>query len=353
MKLAKTAFAPLIAVSLLSSTGKLRAQDNFLQAWEARVRATSARQPAWPVPVVSPSSVIVQLARVDFVRQYTSTQTTTWNYDNGKGVNLIPFARTEFDINLPPYIQHNNPKVQDGAGDVSFVAKYRMFSANEGSNYSVAAQAAFSVPTGSYKNGTAVSTITPTIIGGKGFGRFDVQSAIGAVLPTSSSATIGRTISWNTVAQYKVGKYFWPELAQRFDAAFRSAGGQDEFILAPAFGDDGHHLFGGGIEVWTPMVDAFLKSHDLQPLPDPLPEPTPPNIPPPAGLSEHGQQSFHTYLTLGPHKAFAMSEHHFAFVTAQMAPQDAVKKALENCNKNAMGSGERCHVAFIDESPGK
>lgn len=87
-----------------------------------------------------------------------------------------------------------------------------MFAANESGNYSVAAQVAFSVPTGSYKNGTAASTITPTLIGGKGFGKFDLQSALGAVLPTSSSATIGRTISWHTVAQYKVGKHFWPEL---------------------------------------------------------------------------------------------------------------------------------------------
>lgn len=110
MKSAKSAWAPLIVMTLLSSSGALHAQDNFFQAWEARVRATSARQPSWPVPVVSPSAVIVQLARVDFVRQYTSTNTTTWNYDNGKGVNLIPFARTEFDINLPPYIQHNNPR---------------------------------------------------------------------------------------------------------------------------------------------------------------------------------------------------------------------------------------------------
>ena len=212
MKSAKTAWAPPIAIALLAFSGMLHAQGNFFEAWEARVNATSSRQPAWPVPVVSPSSVIVQLARVDFVRQYTSTNTTTWNYDNGKGVNLIPFARTEFDINLPPYIQHNSPKVQDGAGDFSVVAKYRMFAANEGGNYSTAAQIAFSVPTGSYKNGTAVSTITPTLIGGKGFGRFDLQSALGAVLPTSSSSVIGRTISWNTVAQYRVGKYFWPEL---------------------------------------------------------------------------------------------------------------------------------------------
>ena len=212
MKATRMIWLPLIAMALLTFTGTSQGQSNFFQAWEARVRATSARQPAWPVPVVSPASVIVQLARVDFVRQYTSTHTTTWNYDNGKGVNLIPFARTEFDINLPPYIQHNNPKVQDGAGDLSVVAKYRMFAANEGGNYSTAAQVAFSVPTGSYKNGAAVSTITPTLIGGKGFGRFDLQSALGAILPTSSSATIGRTISWNTVAQYKVGKYFWPEL---------------------------------------------------------------------------------------------------------------------------------------------
>lgn len=188
------------------------AQSGFIKAWEDRVRATSSRQPAWPVPVVSPSSVLVQLARVDFLHQYTSTHTETWNYGGSKGVNLIPFARTEVDINLPAYVQHNSAKVQDGTGDLAFVAKYRMFAATEGGNYSTSVQMAFSVPTGSYKNGTAVSTLTPTVIGGKGFGKFDIQSAIGAVLPTSSAPTIGRTVQWNTVAQYKVGRYLWPEI---------------------------------------------------------------------------------------------------------------------------------------------
>jgi hypothetical protein len=203
-----------VSFALFLSLGSpvIVAQTGFFKTWEDRVRATSARQPGWPVPVAAPSAVIVQLARSDFVHQYTSTDTETWNYGNGKGVNLIPFARTEFDINLPAYIQHNTPKVQDGAGDFSVVAKYRMFAANEGGNYSTAVQMAFSVPTGSYKNGTTASTLTPTVVGGKGFGRFDVQSAIGAVLPTSSVPTIGRTIQWNTVAQYKLGKYLWPEV---------------------------------------------------------------------------------------------------------------------------------------------
>jgi hypothetical protein len=165
------------------------------------------------VPVIGSSSTIVQLARTDFVRQYTSTHTLTWNYDNGKGVNFIPFARTEFDINLAPYIQHNTQKVLDGVGDFSMVAKYRPFAGDkEKGNYSTLVQLAFSVPTGSYKNGTAVSTITPTVVAGKGFGKFDVQSALGAVLPTSSVPTIGRTIQWNTVAQYQIGKYLWPEV---------------------------------------------------------------------------------------------------------------------------------------------
>lgn len=210
------------------------AQSGFFKSWEDRVRATSARQPAWPVPILSPSAVIVQLARVDFLHQYTSTHTETWNYDNGKGVNLIPFARTEVDINLPPYIQHNSPKIRDGAGDISFVGKYRMFAANEGGNYSSAVQVAFSVPTGSYKNGAAVSTITPTVVGGKGFGKFDVQSAIGGVLPTSSSKTVGRTISWNTVAQYRLGKYLWPELEA--NASYFHGGpndGKSQVFLTP------------------------------------------------------------------------------------------------------------------------
>jgi hypothetical protein len=201
-----------LAIFMWFASSVVVAQSGFFKAWENRVRATSAQQPAWVVPVFSPSSVIVQLARIDFMHQYSSTHAETWNYGGGKGVNLIPFARTEIDLNFPAYIEHNSPALRDGATDFSIAAKYRIFAASEGGNYSTAAQVAFSVPTGSYKNGTAVSTITPAFIGGKGFGPLVIQSALGAVLPTSSSSTIGRTILWNSVAQYKVGKYFWPEV---------------------------------------------------------------------------------------------------------------------------------------------
>ncbi|MDP9038602.1 MAG: hypothetical protein M3O02_04910 [Acidobacteriota bacterium] len=213
----------------------LLAQSSFLTSWENRVRATSSKQPGWAVPVVTPSSGIVQLMRFDAARQYTPTHTTTWNLGSSKGFNFIPFARTEFDINVPPMIEHGASKTVDGAGDFSMVIKYRPFAGSaEHHNYSTAFQMTFSVPTGSYKNGTSVSTITPTLVGGKGYKRFDVQSALGAVLPTSSVPAIGRTIQWNTVAQYQVGKYFWPEL--EVNSSFFHLGANDgrrQIFLTP------------------------------------------------------------------------------------------------------------------------
>jgi dienelactone hydrolase len=147
--------------------------------------------------------------------------------------------------------------------------------------------------------------------------------------------------------------YFWPEIARQFDAAFRSSGGLDQFVHTPAFGEDGHTLFTRGIDVWSPIVDDFLKAHNLVLLPQLLPETPPPDIPPPQGLSDVGQQAFRSYLTLGPQKAFAMSAHHFASSVAQMTPDDARKDALKNCNRLAAPNKETCTIVFEENSPAK
>src|SRR5258708_2267616 len=68
---------PTVLLILVCSLLPLTAfcQSGFFSNWEDRVRATSSKQPAWPVPVIGSASTIVQLARTDFVRQYTSTHT--------------------------------------------------------------------------------------------------------------------------------------------------------------------------------------------------------------------------------------------------------------------------------------
>jgi hypothetical protein len=213
----------------------VQAQNGFFDRWEARVAATSAKQPVFPIPAIAPSSQLVQLARFDVLRQITPTHFTTINVDNGKGLNLIPFANTEIDINLPPLLEHHNDKVVDGTGDFSMAYKYRPFaSPTEAHNYSLGGQMLFTVPTGSYKNGTLVSTLQPTVFGGKGFKRFDVQSSIGGVLPNSSVTTVGRTIAWNTTAQYQIGRIFFPELES--NASFYHLGpnnGKSQNFLSP------------------------------------------------------------------------------------------------------------------------
>lgn len=264
----------LLVLCLLALSSTAFAQQatstNFFSAWENRVRATVAKQPTFPIPVIAASSQMVQLFRFDYVHEYTPARTATDVFDNGKAVNLIPFANTEIDVNLPPFIHHNTPKAIDGPGDFSFVVKYRPFaSPDKQHDYSLGGQVLVTVPTGSYKNGTAVSTIAPTLMGGKGFGAFALQSTLGAILPTSQTPTIGQIVVWNTTAQYRLAKIFWPEL--EVNANYYHQGpndGKNQTFLSPGVmiskinfthtpGNRLSLIFGGGFQVATSKFHAY------------------------------------------------------------------------------------------------
>jgi hypothetical protein len=202
--------------------------------WSARTSAIQSKQPGWAVPLVTTYTGLFQVVRTDIVRQITPTHTNTWNFDNSKGVNFIPWNNTEFALDLPAYIEHNSTAV-DGWGDMSFLGKYRIASGNEQhGTYTVSAFVQATVPTGNYKNGSADASVGPNMGVGKGFGHFDVQSTLGATLPIGNAAlkTAGRPIAWNTAAQLRAGKLFWPEIES--NATFYKGGTNDgkmqEFI---------------------------------------------------------------------------------------------------------------------------
>jgi hypothetical protein len=201
----------------------------------ARVSKTQSEQPHWITPLVLVTPRLEQEFRADFVRQLLPAGQHTWNYDNGKGLELIPASRVELLINLPPYLQHSQPNDPNGIGDVSFVMKYRILTANEQKgNYILTAFFGGSIPTGTYKNGSASSILTPTLAAGKGWGRFDVESTLGGTLPVNSVQQVGRTIVWNAVAQEHVGKFIWPELEA--NSTFYKGGehdGQKQVFLTP------------------------------------------------------------------------------------------------------------------------
>jgi hypothetical protein len=201
----------LLVLTLLTFTASLPAQS-FSGQWEQRASATQAKQPAWPPPLVTTYVGLIQVGRSDFIRQTASTGVQTWNLDGGKGLNLIPMARTEVDINLPGYFLHNSPKVVNGAGDMSFVLKYRFLSGNaQHGSYDVCAFLSSTIPTGSYKNGSTDAAVSPNVGVGKGYKWLDVQSTFGASLPVEDTAKLGRTVTSNTAVQAHVAKYFWPE----------------------------------------------------------------------------------------------------------------------------------------------
>jgi hypothetical protein len=193
-----------------------RAQENFFERWEARTTRVQSKQPSWSVPLVAPYPMLIQVFRADFTRQVTPTHTNTWNYGASRGLNLVPGFNSEVDFYYPPYIQHNS-KAKDGFGDVGFLYKYRFLSANERQgNYMLSAQLVATIPTGSYSNGSTDAAVTPSLLAGKGFGRFDVISSLGGTLPTGDTNKLGRSIAWNTTAQYHIGRYVWPELEANY-----------------------------------------------------------------------------------------------------------------------------------------
>src|SRR5271165_3223298 len=99
----------LLAAALLALTPTLFAQQNgsFIARYQARVTATQNEQPHWVTPVATVTPRLEQELRTDFVHQYNPKRFAIWNYDNGKGLELIPERHTELLFNLPPFFNRS------------------------------------------------------------------------------------------------------------------------------------------------------------------------------------------------------------------------------------------------------
>jgi Putative MetA-pathway of phenol degradation len=258
-----------------ATTSSLLSQNNFFANWEARTTATQARQPSWPPPLVAPYPMLIQVFRTDISRQITPTHTDTWNYGAGRGLNLVPGHNSEIDVYYAPYMQHNAPKVKDGFGDVGFLYKYRFVSRNEKQgNFMLSAQLTATIPTGSYSNGSPDASVSPTLLSGKGWGKLDVISCLGGNLPTEETNKIGRSIAWNTTAQYHLAKYVWPELESNSTWFFAGKNdGKKQNFLTPGVvfskfklrPSDEHSrmgaAFGAGMQIATSQFHTY--NHNL------------------------------------------------------------------------------------------
>jgi len=223
-------YLAFMALCFLGITSSLTAQTTFIERYQARVSATQAEQPHWVTPLVTVTPRLEQEIRTDFVHQYNSKRYAVWNYGNSKGLELIPEKHTEIIVNVPPFYNRSNG-ASDGFGDISFLAKERIYSRNEEhGNAIVTAFLAGTVPTGKNGNGSCCAIVTPTLAIGKGFGQFAFTSTAGGSLPVTNSKGLGHTITWNNVAQYRIAKegvarFFWPEV--ELNSSFYKGGAAD------------------------------------------------------------------------------------------------------------------------------
>jgi hypothetical protein len=145
--------------------------------------------------------------------------------------------------------------------------------------------------------------------------------------------------------------FFSPTLAAEFYRGFTASGGMAQFIRAGSFGEDGHRLFSlSGIPIWTPVVDAFLKSQNLVLRSTLLNLPEPPIVEPPSQLSEHGRAEFRQFLTFPNQRAFAVgASGQFGYSFGERTEKDAVRLAEERCN-DASGKKERCVLFMVNDA---
>ena len=235
------------------------AQEGYFADWFSRVDKSQAEQPRWITPLATTTPRLEEEFRYDQLWQRNAKGVATDNYDGGKGLELIPFEKVEVIFNLPPYIEHHS-SAKDGFGDVAFLVKYRLLSANaEHGNYILTAFLGWSLPTGEYKNGTLHAVITPTIAYGKGLGDFDVQGTFGVALPTSDTNSVGRSYLWNNAFQYRLFRKLWPEV--ELNSTFFQDGPRDgmkQNFVTPGLVIGRLHLWkrvglsiGGGFQIAT------------------------------------------------------------------------------------------------------
>jgi hypothetical protein len=211
-------------------SGAPASDASFIERYQARVSATQAEQPHWVTPLVTVTPRLEQELRTDFVHQYNPHGFAVWNYGNSKGLEFIPERHTEIILNLPPFFNRSNGE-SDGFGDMSFLAKGRIFARNEEhGNVIVTAFLGATIPTGKNGNGSCCAVVTPTLAVGKGFGQLDLVSTAGGSLPVTNSKGLGHTITWNNTIQYRLakegfGRMVWPEF--EFNSSFYEGGSND------------------------------------------------------------------------------------------------------------------------------
>lgn len=145
-------------------------------------------------------------------------------------------------------------------------------------------------------------------------------------------------------------QFFGPAYTQAWFRAYQAAGGQAEYWLHPAFGNNGHMLFAAGNDLWQPLLDTYLAGKGW-PQPGTM-QPPPPRTDIAVG-DDHSpvllaaavrEEDYQRFLARPLPRAFVMDGHgHWG----QASGDDALSRAMALCRNK--GSRQCAFYAVNDQ----
>jgi hypothetical protein len=227
---------PAAQLSSPTQTGKKK--KSLYRSWRDMADREEASEPNWLSPLATTSGRIKDEIRYDMWDQTTPTGSTISTFGGMKGLEFIIAPRVQLLLGVPSYIDHSASSPADGFGDLPLMLKFRIAAGNAShGNYLVTFLLSATAPTAPTPNGSGDAVLTPTLAAGKGWGKFDVQTTIGANLPAAETQRLGRQLLWNTTFQYGAGWKLWPELEA--NSTFYEQGpnaGEAQTFLTPGLG---------------------------------------------------------------------------------------------------------------------
>jgi hypothetical protein len=224
----------LALLAILVCTCAVSAQQSAYEQFSAHNAAMTAVQPAWMGPLIQPDSRLGQAVRLS-VSNAHFPGAQTLNYGNNHGISVIGGTRFQFDIDPPSFFRNHSATLKDGFGNAATQVKYRIASGNaEHGNFAVTGILTRSFTPGSYQNGMYSGAFFPKLAAGRAFGRFNVQSTLGGVLPTSKIYLQGRAIEWNATAQVHPVANVWMDVENNATFNYGVFDGKTQNFVTPA-----------------------------------------------------------------------------------------------------------------------
>ncbi len=204
---------PLDVSSSATGSSTESSAGDPLANWEATVEKSKETQPDWVPPLMTLSPLITELVRWDSDYENLGGGAHLLNLGANKGLFLVPTETNEVDIGIPSYEQRYGENPASGLSDYQFLlVKQRLLSSpTSEDDYILTAAVSAQAPIGAPAFTSHAYAVTPYLLGGKGFGNFDVQASTALSIPSGREDTLGTSWATNLTAQYRVAGMFWPE----------------------------------------------------------------------------------------------------------------------------------------------